>query len=242
MKTDAMEAGLREDQESRDSGGIGEPILRQGGGVLSEEDRLLSPSALRDHPGPDPGPGERVSGSLPTLRPGPSVERRSLATLRNRVLLVDDEPDFLDAVAELLEGNGYDVAKCPSFQEARSLLSSDCFDLVMSECRLSQGDGIELLEEARRLQPRARLFLHSSLIPSDLASRLGPLGIEWIWIKFLDLKVFLDRLRSSPLVQDSGDFPRAGSPAPTPAPGKIGPGLTDASRETPTKPFRWRIS
>jgi two-component system response regulator HydG len=171
-----------------------------------------------------------------------SGDGKAPAALRNRVLLVDDEHDFRNALAELLEANGYQVAICSSFREARSLLRSGSFDLVLAEFRLPHGDGIELLEEARQWQPRARLFLHSSVMPLDLAHRAGHLGIERVWIKFTDLKILLDQMRSSPVALSTPDPLPVGTPAPSPGTGRTVRGRTDASRRTPFQPFLRRIA
>jgi two-component system response regulator PilR (NtrC family) len=62
-----------------------------------------------------------------------------------RVLLVEDEPSFRDVLQIGLEPQGFDTLAVGTVQEARRLLEETTFDAVVSDLRLKDGSGIELL-------------------------------------------------------------------------------------------------
>jgi DNA-binding NtrC family response regulator len=75
------------------------------------------------------------------------------------LLLVDDDHLVLDGMADWLRGKGFDVAEATSCREARSLINSTPFDLVLSDIRLQDGDGFEVLAHSRDRLPEATVIL-----------------------------------------------------------------------------------
>jgi len=63
-----------------------------------------------------------------------------------RVLLVEDEASFRDVLQMGLEPQGFDAAAVGSLAEARALLEGQPFDAVVSDLRLKDGSGIDLLQ------------------------------------------------------------------------------------------------
>jgi CheY-like chemotaxis protein len=68
-----------------------------------------------------------------------------------RILVVDDNPDALDMVANLLAMNGAEVRCCRTASEARELLRSFRADLVISDLAMPGEDGFELIASIRQL-------------------------------------------------------------------------------------------
>ena len=66
-----------------------------------------------------------------------------------RALLVDDDADFLEGLAEVAAQEGFAVASARSLKEARELLAASPADLVMIDLMLPDGDGIGLLRELK---------------------------------------------------------------------------------------------
>jgi two-component system, NtrC family, response regulator PilR len=70
-----------------------------------------------------------------------------------RLLVVDDEPDLRTLYELTLVREGYDVQSAGSVEEAWSLLQSERFHLVITDMRMPDGSGLDLL---RRLDDAAR--------------------------------------------------------------------------------------
>jgi CheY-like chemotaxis protein len=67
-----------------------------------------------------------------------------------RILVVEDEPDLREAIAESLEDFGSEVIRAENGQSAWKIIESGAqLDCVVSDVRMPGGDGIELLRSIR---------------------------------------------------------------------------------------------
>lgn len=100
-----------------------------------------------------------------------------------RVLVVEDEGDLRGAVAALLEGWGYRVTAAAGPEEALAAAraSAGGFDLVVSDVRLAEGTGPELVARLRELTPVRALYL--SGYTDRIALRGGPGRGEAFFLK-----------------------------------------------------------
>ena len=69
--------------------------------------------------------------------------------MSKRLLVVDDEPNLLRAVAACLKTAGYDVSTARSAREALVLLAEAIPDLVVSDIRMPGMDGYQLARQLR---------------------------------------------------------------------------------------------
>lgn len=69
---------------------------------------------------------------------------------KGRLLVVDDEPRLLRAVAADLRGEGYEVAAVQSGAEALSAIARQVPDLIVSDIRMPGMDGYALARQLRR--------------------------------------------------------------------------------------------
>ncbi len=72
---------------------------------------------------------------------------------RRKVLVVDDQESMRILLQDLLEAIGYGVALAGGGQQALQLLSSDSFDLVLSDLNMPGMDGTALLKEIKKRYP-----------------------------------------------------------------------------------------
>ena len=86
-----------------------------------------------------------------------------------RILLVDDDVDFLDAAALVLTEHQYHVVACRSANEALANIKGDNFHVVVSDIKMPVMSGIELLEEIHGLNPRLPVILMTGDADMDLA-------------------------------------------------------------------------
>ncbi len=75
--------------------------------------------------------------------------------MRKRLLVVDDEPKLLRAVAVDLNGEGYGVMTARSGSEALICVAQQLPDLIVSDIRMPGMDGYELARRLRRNQSTA---------------------------------------------------------------------------------------
>ena len=66
-----------------------------------------------------------------------------------RVLIVDDEPSMRDMLRIVLRKDGYDVHVASNGREAVAALEHEVFDLLLTDIRLPDVDGVQVLREAK---------------------------------------------------------------------------------------------
>jgi len=66
------------------------------------------------------------------------------------ILLVDDDLEFRKAMKKMFEKSGYDVTVAADGREALEMLSQETFDLIISDLRMPNLNGLELMEEIKR--------------------------------------------------------------------------------------------
>ncbi|MCD6305659.1 MAG: response regulator [Deltaproteobacteria bacterium] len=79
--------------------------------------------------------------------------------MKIRVLLVDDEKDFVDALAERLSMRNYDVTVALRGEEALDKLRQYNFDVVILDVRMPGIDGNEVLSEIKRIKPLTEVIM-----------------------------------------------------------------------------------
>jgi len=97
------------------------------------------------------------------------------ATAR-KILLVDDDDDFLQLLSMRLSGAGYELSLARSGEEAMALLPVFRPDLVVTDLRMDGMDGIRLFENIRRhnsLLPVIIMTAHGSIPEAVEATRKG---------------------------------------------------------------------
>ena len=72
---------------------------------------------------------------------------------RARLLIVDDEPDMVENCARILGRAGYDCLTATDPRRALGMLESDRPDLLITDIKMPDVDGMELLRHARELDP-----------------------------------------------------------------------------------------
>src|SRR5579885_2844620 len=70
-----------------------------------------------------------------------------------RILILDDEPDIARSWVRILESAGYQCLSCSEPEEALRLLESEHPDLLLTDLRMPQLDGMEMLKRARKVDP-----------------------------------------------------------------------------------------
>ena len=69
------------------------------------------------------------------------------------ILLVDDEPDVLHILSQIMATAGHDVVTIEDGGAAVAKLQEVIFDLMIADIRMSPMDGMDVLRAARRLKP-----------------------------------------------------------------------------------------
>ena len=69
------------------------------------------------------------------------------------ILIVDDEKNYLTILSAVLEEEGFEVLTALSGQEALEIYKTSDLDLVVTDMKMPEMDGIALLENIKQLDP-----------------------------------------------------------------------------------------
>ena len=113
-----------------------------------------------------------------------------------KILVVDDEERICRSLDSLLTKAGYQVQTAADGREALNLFMKDQFDLVVSDIKLPELDGIQLLEEVRKRDSDAVVILmtaYASLDTAVAAINMGAYDYLVKPVEFTQLKLAVKR-------------------------------------------------
>lgn len=96
--------------------------------------------------------------------------------MSTKVLLVDDEKDFLDVLSERMEMRGMTVSTATSAKAAIDLAGKVSFDAIVLDLKMPEMDGLEVLQQIKEKNPELQVILltgHGSVEKGVDAMRLG---------------------------------------------------------------------
>jgi len=113
------------------------------------------------------------------------------------ILLVDDDPDLLRLLSLRLTANGYRVTAVGSAEAALARLSIELPQLVVSDIRLPDRDGMALFQEIRSQYPALPVILLTAHGTIPDAVEATTLGAYAYLTKPFDAKVLLERIEQA---------------------------------------------
>jgi CheY-like chemotaxis protein len=120
---------------------------------------------------------------------------------RHKILIVDDDADWLDVCREML-------SQLPSKPEIRTVgagtraiaqLDAQSFRLLICDLRMPKMDGLQVLSLVRRRFPDLRTVVLTGLEDEEFRSRAYSLGVDLFWLKpdmQQNTKMFMDCIES----------------------------------------------
>lgn len=117
--------------------------------------------------------------------------------MSTRVLLVDDEQEFLDLLGERMSARGMEVQKTTSAADALKITEDQSFDAIVLDLLMPEMDGIQVLKTLKAKHPELQVILltgHGSIEKGVDAMRQGAMDfIE----KPADLEVLTEKIRKA---------------------------------------------
>jgi len=82
--------------------------------------------------------------------------------INERILVIDDDPGLAEVLGILLERDGYEVSQAPTRKNALALLEQREFDLVITDLKLPDGTGLDVIAGVRARRPRLPIIMITS--------------------------------------------------------------------------------
>jgi len=118
---------------------------------------------------------------------------------RIRVLVVDDEEIVRESLGGWLAKDGYEVKLAPEGASARELMKTEPFAIVLADLKMPGIDGLQVLEEAKRIQPEAVVVIMTAYATVETAVTAMKLGAYDYLVKPFDpeeLSIMLEKIVS----------------------------------------------
>ena len=99
--------------------------------------------------------------------------------MTQRILITEDDRVQRDTIADILLKAGHAVSTAASAREALEALDTDPYDLLITDLRMPEMDGLELLREARRRRNGLDVILmtaHASIKTAIISRASGWTG------------------------------------------------------------------
>ena len=120
-----------------------------------------------------------------------------------RILLVDDEPNVVKSCARMLELEGFTVEGVTSGAQAVDRYREQSFDLVLTDLKMPDVDGLDVLTAIREINPGAAVVIFTAYGTKESVVEALRLGAREFLEKPLDTKSLIATVRNI-LEQENG--------------------------------------
>lgn len=111
-----------------------------------------------------------------------------------KILIIDDEEDYCDVLAMILQTEGYQVKKCTKPKEVIEMVKAEDFDLILSDLIMPELDGVELLKIVKKLKPCIYFIIMTAFGTIENAVKAMKFGAFTYVIKGSDPKELLKEI------------------------------------------------
>lgn len=146
-----------------------------------------------------------------SITSGPTPEPRDLPPRPWVILFVDDEPDILASLVDLLGEtlHGTKVLTASSGRAGLDVLAKEHVDLIVSDFKMPGMDGVEFLYQCRRLYPKVPRVMLTAFPTEDLANRaVREAFVDSFLSKAVDPDKLIDEIAGLVKRLQTGDAPR----------------------------------
>lgn len=117
--------------------------------------------------------------------------------MAEKILLVDDEKEFLDVMSERMKARGMDVTTAESAQEALQKVESGGYDAIVLDLMMPGVDGIETLKALKKSQPELQVILLSGQATLEKGVEAMKLGAMDFMEKPADLNELTEKIKTA---------------------------------------------
>ena len=121
-----------------------------------------------------------------------------------RILIIEDDQDFADGLADILRLEGYSVAVSPSCEQAMEIHKEESFHLALLDMQLPGVNGVECARVLRELDPELIVFIVTGYSAENLKDEALQAGVREVLQKPLRATAFMTLVRNALSNQPGG--------------------------------------
>jgi DNA-binding response OmpR family regulator len=114
-----------------------------------------------------------------------------------KVLIVDDEKDFLDIMAERMGARGVEVSTTTSAENALKMVRKETYDVVIMDLMMPEMDGFKALKLFKETQPDLPIILLTANVPEEKCIEAIELGAMDVIEKPADLNLLTQKIKDA---------------------------------------------
>ncbi|MEW6411867.1 MAG: response regulator [Candidatus Zixiibacteriota bacterium] len=99
-----------------------------------------------------------------------------MTTPKAKILVVDDDANLLELLVDTLDAIGYEAVGAAGGQDALDKLAHDTFDMLISDIKMPEMDGIALAREVRSLYPKLPILFITGFPSPEIIGRVSSDG------------------------------------------------------------------
>jgi len=117
--------------------------------------------------------------------------------MSEKVLLVDDEKDFLEAMSERMKARDMVVTTASSAQEAFEIMERETFDAIVLDFQMPEMDGMEALKTIKAKRPESQIILLTGYATVEKGVEAMKIGATDFLEKPADLEVLSKKIKQA---------------------------------------------
>ena len=114
-----------------------------------------------------------------------------------KVLLVDDEKDFLNIMAERMRARGIEVSTATSAEQALQMVQKESYDAVIMDFLMPEMDGFKALKLFKETRPDLEIILLTANVRDEECIAAKKLGAMDVIEKPADLNLLTQRVEEA---------------------------------------------
>src|SRR6188768_29518 len=131
----------------------------------------------------------------------------------SNILIVDDEQSYRQLLSLVFEGDGHTIRTASNGREALTMLQAEPADIIISDVKMPDMDGIDMLRSVRETQPDLGVILMTAFASVETAREAFKLGADDFIQKPFDveeLKLIVKKtLEKQALIDENRAFKQA---------------------------------
>ena len=117
--------------------------------------------------------------------------------MSEKVLLVDDETDFLNIMSERMTARGMEVTTAQSANEALSILERQTFDAIVMDFQMPEMDGFSALKAIKKDRPELQVILLTGYATVEKTVEAMKIGATDFLEKPADLEALSEKIKDA---------------------------------------------